>query len=612
MINTLWMLIILLGVAGIFAVTMKRKIEFVFAFSIFTVIAVLYGFSLAGAPVAGYQVVRAIGVLAFIVCGILLLAKRETREYVLTPGCVAFILVAFVAWWGHRGQMYIYQDEFSHWGRACNQLYKLQKLPHGEPGGILSFHSYPPGSTLFYTFWCWLGGAFSEGGTLSACNVFLISCMFPMMQWASWKKWKRILPLMFICILLPIAFYTPTYQTLVVDGLLGCVTAYALIIWFTSKQDSFAVAAVSGALFVLPLIKESGAALAILVLVIILLDILKSRKTDWKKMVIPAAGMVIAIVSWKLYRNIHGIVGEKSFRYDQIVENIRLMLDGKSRWEQEYLFQNFFRYLTWPSMMGKGNIIQLSYVSWVLVFAAVACWIKRRDEINCFNHRASRGIWCLLAGTWIYALVLFHLYLYSFADWEAAGLHSFDRYMSTIMLVALATTIAFVLQALENQPLKTMPGVLAVVMGLVLVINPEHIVDLTFAAPMHIESVQQARADMCPPQFFLNYVGEDDMIAWLATEGDQENWLPYAITRYELLPAQVQQPFGVVADANIEASAIAHRLAKGDWSYVYCYDLKEENIDNIAELFEDPDQITDGTLYRVVKDGSTAKLERLY
>ena len=66
MINAAWILVILLGISGMLAMLMQKKIELVVAFAIFSIVFVLYGFALAGFPVAGYQMIRVIGLCALV------------------------------------------------------------------------------------------------------------------------------------------------------------------------------------------------------------------------------------------------------------------------------------------------------------------------------------------------------------------------------------------------------------------------------------------------------------------------------------------------------------------------------------------------------------------
>lgn len=616
MINALWMLVILPGIAGLIALTIRKKIESVFALAIFAVIVVLYGFALAGMPVAGYHTIRVMGAGAFGICAVIGLLKREKRRYLFTPGAAAFVLIVIASWWAHRGQVYVYQDEFSHWGRACSALYRLQKLPHTVPG-TLNFPSYPPGSTLFYTFWSWLGGAFSEGSTIAASNVFLVSCMLPLMQWTDWKHWKRIVPMFLICVMIPLVYYVQAYQDVYVDVLLGCIASYALIAWFTSKRDWQTMLMIDGALFILPLIKASGIAIALLVLGVMALDLLSMNRKGLKTLIVPTVCLAASALSWNVFCRLHQLAGDKPFRYDEIIQNIKNVLDGTVPWEQEYLFQNFFHFLSLPMMMGGGHILQLSYIEWMLAFAAAACWLKRGmgsdSELKASADRAGRAAWTLIASTAVYALTLFHLYLYTFEPWEASGLHSFDRYMSTIMTAAAAVIVALALHMWQLRPPKILPATLTILICLALVVDPGHLISLTFTAPRQTEQTRATRADMCPPAHVMQYLKPDDSVAWLACEAENGNeWLPYILNSYEFSPVRVGTPFGLVLNDQLSSETVLQSLLRGNWKYVYCYNVSQDFIASHAALFADPENIADGTLYELVKDGEEAKLHGLY
>lgn len=613
MINTAWMMVILFGMAALLAAGTRRKIENWFAFAAFAVIAVLYGFALAGKPVWGYHAVRALGAASMLGTAVLAAVRRDLRKWIFTPGAAVFAVVMVFAWWGHRGQVYVQQDEFTHWGRAVKQLYQLEVLP-SSVAGALDYPSYPPGSTLLYTFFSWLGGGFSEGITITASNVLLVSCMIPVMQFASWRRWKRIIPLAFVCVMLPMVYHPGVYQDIYVDVLLGCVAAYALMAWIFDGSSRSSLLRISASVLVLPLIKASGTALAVLVLVLIALELRKTDRKQLRKLLIPLACMLVSVVSWSLFRRFCGVVGEKSFQPAAILDNIKGALNGTSPWFQRYLFFNFFRFITMPSMMGGGHILSLSYVEWLLVYAAVACWMKRSAEKLSLpeKNRAGSLVWMLIFSTILYAVMLFHLYLYTFEAWEAAGLHSFDRYMSTVMTVLAAVTAALLEKRWQHCPPRPLPSTMILLICAVLFVNPLGLAELTFSAPLEIESRQALRSELLPSQAAAEIPDEQEKIAWMAETlvGDNE-FLPYIVNRYEFMPAQVEKPFGNLM-GQTPAENVRKTLEQGEYLYVYCYTVNENFAARYGELFEDPSSIAGKTLYKVAAGEQGVVLQRLH
>lgn len=513
MVSAICMFAILWGVAGLCAVLSSRKIEEWFAFAIFMVVAVLYLFALAGVPVWGYYAVTCAGLGALAATCALAIAQKPVRRWLLTPGSVAFVLLVGVAWWAHRGQPYLYQDEFSHWGRAINRLYALNVLPNTVAGAV-DFPSYPPASTLFYAFWTWQSRVFSEGNTITASNVWLVSCFLPLMKYVEWKQWKRFLPTVLICVMLPMVFYPTALEDVYVDVLLGCVAAYALIQWFTAPKDFASLLMIGAALTILPLIKESGTGIALLALAMMALDVWREERGGarrFAKLLPLVGGTLLAAVSWKLFLHAYGIVGEKPFRYWEIGQNFMAFLHGTSPWYQKYLATNFFKWLTWPAMMGGGHILSIGYTEWLLLFATVACVLGRRE--NGHEKRYGRVVWLLIAATMVYAVMLFHIYLYAFIHTEAASLHSFDRYMASIMTMAAGTTAALILQAHQHRPFRLLPASLVLVLTLGLLVNPAHVMELTFTAPAAIAQAQEERNAVNPAQYVADVLTPEDRVA---------------------------------------------------------------------------------------------------
>lgn len=614
MVSALWMVMILSGITGVLMVFGHSSSERYYAFSLFAIVAVLYLFALLDIPVIGYQVIKYLGIATFGFVLVRSVSSKAFREKFWTPGCILMIFWILIAGWAHRGQVYIQQDEFTHWGRAVKQLRELEVLP-STVGKALDYPSYPPGSTLFYAFWTWLGGEFNEGGTIAAANVFVLSCILPVMQFCNWKQWKRFVPLALICIMLPLVYYPGAYQDIYVDVLLGVIAAYALIIWFVCDAEKSDISLIAGALFILPLIKASGIVLGIMVLALIAMDKTGNKKN--KRMVLcgSLASLLVAWLSWSLFTKLHGISGEKSFQARAIIDNISYMLHGTSPWTQKYQLYNFFRFITMPEMMGGGHLVEISYVEWLVMFAAFAWWIRQRvvvdKELSIQAKRFSQLIWRMIAATIIYAVLLYHLYLYAFEPWEAAGLHSFDRYMATVLTMTTIVTAALYLKQWQKKPVKALPSTMVLLICVMLFVHSGQLMDLTFSAPYALENVQIHRSKLYPPQYCLENLKEDDMIAWMdSVQTENNEFLPYIANRYEMMPAQLERPFGnLMRDTSLQQ--VREVLLEQSFDYVYCFEVDEAFIERYGSLFVDQRNITGKTMYKVIRDEDDVVLQRL-
>lgn len=616
MTGAIWVLLMTGGVAALLAAVSRRRFEEWAAPAVFLLTGAIYVFALAGAPELGCRAAQAMGLLSLLAAAVLAVRSREARCRILTPGAAAFALVVLVAGWAHRGQLYTIWDEFSHWGRVVNRLCALGTLPHAVPGA-LDFPSYPPGAALWEYAWVVLsGGTFSEGATISANNVALAVCFLPLMRYADWRRWKRAVPLLLASVMLPLAFLAYAYQNVYVDALLGAVAAYALIQWVTLPRGWERSAMTGAAMLALSLVKESGAFLALLAMAVMTLDLWREgRGTGARRfaaLAAPVLCLLVGVASWKIYLALNGIGSEKPFRYWEIGENIALFLAGESPWHQQYLFSNFFRYLTMPQMMGEGHILKPCYLEWVMILCLAACYLARRrragGELCPKARRYGRAVAAMTAATAVYAVCLVHLYLYAFSESEAASLHSFDRYMASVMIPALSLAVALALESWEADPPRAVPAALAVLAGMMLLVAPAQLMSLTFTAPLQVEATQSLRGGFYPPAWVLEALPQDARVAWVTCGRDDENiYRTYVCNRYEFMPVELEAPCGMMLEGSPEDVA----AALADYEYVYCFDADEDFIQAYGGLFENPDDIADKALYRVESAESGLRLVRV-
>lgn len=616
MTGAIWVLLMTGGVAALLAAVSRRRLEEWAAPAVFLLTGVIYAFALAGAPALGCRAAQALGLASLAAAAVLAARRREARHRILTPGAAGLALIVLVAWWAHRGQLYTLQDEFSHWGRVVNRLCALGTLPHAVPGAV-DFPSYPPGAALWEYAWVVLsGGTFSEGATISANNVALAVCFLPLMRYADWRRFKRAVPLLLAAVMLPLVFLAYAYQDVYVDALLGAVAAYALIQWFTLPRGWERNMMTGTAMLALALVKESGAMIALLVMAVMALDLWREGRgagaRRFAALIAPALCLLVGVASWKGYLALNGIGSEKPFRYWEIGENIALFLAGESPWHQQYLFSNFFRYLTMPQMMGGGHILKPCYLEWVMILCLAACYLVRRRAAGgapCpHSRRYGRAVAAMTAVTAVYAVGLVHLYLYAFTESEAASLHSFDRYMASIMIPAVSLAAALVLESWEAAPPRAVPGALAALAALMLLVAPAQLMSLTFTAPLQVESTQSLRAGLYPPAWVLEALPADARVAWITCGRDDENvYRTYVCNRYEFMPAELEAPCGMLLEGSPEEVA----AALADYEYAYCFDADETFVQAYGALFEDPNAIADKTLYRVTGAEGGVRLSRV-
>lgn len=607
---------VLIGLAGGMALLWKRRIDAFFAPAVFAIIAILYVFALPNALVAGYRVVTVVGLAAFGVVTISCICRREARKCILSPGLVVFLAMLSVAWYAHRNQFLSTHDDFSHWALAVKATFQSGALPQLAPHTLLLYTDYPPATTLFYTYWLSLAGVFSEGYILTAANLFMLVCFLPIMESVEWKNWKTGIPLAMVCFMFPLMFHGAAYQNVYVDILLGCLTAYALIVYFLLPEGSYKQWMIGGAMLVLPLVKASGTALALTALVVMALDALcegtqSPRVRRLLRLVLPCACLLAGKVSWRLA--VRGFQVEPVWHYDGITPaSLLAWLMGSGPSYRNAVLLNFGLHIANPDMMGdSGNIIHLSYVMWLLALVLFLFWARYRIQTDEKAGRYLRAGAALGVGSLLYAVALVLLYAFAFPPDEGASLLSFDRYMSSYMTAMVSVVALFAFDLLRRQPLRALPACIVLITGMMLIVNPAKLIELTITSPRVKELAEMKRSAAQAPSHVILKAGEGDKIAYVAQDRIS---FEYYVNHYEFCPADMRYVGGATLAANAEtAEQYGKRwrtcicspeewvamLKKGGFTHLYLHDVDNAFIEGFGLLFENKDEITDGTLFEI-------------
>lgn len=617
--SSLMMAGILLGGAGATAVLLRRKIEEWIAFVAFLIAVALCGFAMADALALGYAVVKYAGLAALAFSVGAALWKREYRSLLLTPGALAFCAMMIIVWGGHRGHLFSGWDDFTHWGLAVKSAFQEGRLAQLTANSTLLYPDYPPLTTLFSCFWISLSGSFNEGDALRAANLMLMVCFLPAFKNLRWRDWKQTIPLLLVCLLIPVVFRENLYQNLAVDAILAGPVVYTVILWITTPGQRGNGLAVCIVMLALPLVKDSGLALGAIALAALAVDTLKYRHRERAgRFWVLAAGLLCLAagkLSWSLFLNAHGI--NATWEYGALtLASVAEWLSGNGPLYRQRALENFFLVLCRPEVMGKGHLLHLSFIMWMALFAAVVCWLRRRStEDERAGHYAS-VLTVLWVGCFVYAVSMLVIYAFSFDPNEAAVLSSFDRYMSTYMTILLGVTGMALLDLSGRLFPARRNAALAALAALLLVVNPEPLMQLTLASSRSIRESQELRAEIQPPQYILDWLAEQEGCQ-VAFVGQETSGVPYYACRYDFSPIRM----GYVGSWSIygtQESADAYRsvgdalcvppqnwrdgLISGGFTHVYLHSINESFAREYGSLFENPEDIAPKTLYSIVLD----------
>lgn len=199
--------------------------------------------------------------------------------------CVFFVFFmanTYVALW----------DELRLWGAVPKALFYTEQLQLGRNALIFPvMQSYPPGMALFVYFMTALSKDFPEAQIFWAYAIFVSALFLPSLKNLKWKQWPLFVPFAMFIIFFPCLFtshggdYGYFYRSLFIDPVLGIAIGYTFYLSVNKPFDSrFNLWKFCSAIGILILLKDSGAAFAIIIFLnALILQLLSDRKAEKKQ-----------------------------------------------------------------------------------------------------------------------------------------------------------------------------------------------------------------------------------------------------------------------------------------------------------------------------------------
>jgi hypothetical protein len=264
----------------------KRRAEEAVPFTITAIIGILYLFYIVNKLLIGYYIVLVIIVAIYLYAAYIILYKglarkekgfiRQIAQRLFTPGIAIFTVLFLVLDVITHNNLVVTWDELRLWAAYPKALYFTNQLQLGFDKLIYSImQEYPPGMALFQYFIQRLSGCFVEAKLFWAYGVFAISVLLPALRNIRWKNLWWIILITFCAFIVPMLFSNSgqgalnMYRSLFIDPMLGILFAYCLFLCFQEGfSDLYATIRFAMGLGALVLLKNTGAALAAMALVI--------------------------------------------------------------------------------------------------------------------------------------------------------------------------------------------------------------------------------------------------------------------------------------------------------------------------------------------------------
>ena len=599
------------------AVLFKRRFEIVLPCCIFYIILILYLSGLVSSFRPGLYVVWA----TLPAVGILCLVRsrkniwKDLKAYVLTPGFF-FMLISYGAFLPCIMKMHLNTwDEFTHWGTVIKNFQYFHDFANLE-NATTFLKEYPPAASLFAYFAQCFGSHYVECKSYGAYVFLFLSLMSPYFVIIKERKdWFKAIMLGFCCVLLPTVMGERVYDILYVDALLGLETALLIIAYLFYEDDRWKAVTLGMTTATLCLTKASGAGLAGIVLVVLMIAELCQRtdrsKGENKQAILLLAasvgGLLFGKYSWEIYLKVSNtpLYWETS---NVNTSNFQAFITGHGEKYQYEVVNNFLHAMTTRTF--TDSIIPTNFLVWLIILFVFCILIEGMLRNAPNGKKIKVCVWGSLIGIVPYTCSMLLLYLFTFAAGEALEVASFERYMSTYFGVVIAVFMVVFFYCLSDRR-KWGVVVAAVIMGLTsylpvykAIVTATPVCSKVYAnGPLDgvYQRMKEEALDQC---------GSDDVKVYFAHPGDSGFW--YFVCLYGITPCHVQNAptYGTGRFQSGETKDDWEKeLREGNFTHVLVNASSEDFEERFGDLFQEK---AIGGLYEITDVDGRMELKKVW
>lgn len=580
----------------------KRKLELIIPISVIAITIIIYIAGLFDNLNVGVNIVEIIAILATIYNIVTLIRDfknntiKEEIKRIITPGLFAYIAIFMIFIIINEGRIFEDYDEFNHWAKIIKNMYMYNGYGTVE-NSIVTFNEYPPFTACFQYLLVNIKGQYSEDLVIIAQNILYLSIIIPICEKVDFgKKFKNLLLVFPVILILPLVFYEDFFVNILVDGFLGILFGMGLFLIYNENYDKlYKNITLSLIMVALVLTKTTGILFAVL---LIIFEIIKSIidkkdiKEELKKILIISALPTILLASW--YAKITIAQAEKEWDFSNVLEK-----KEDNQINQEYTKKYINALFTKDVITSKQFT---AFGSVILLFAySISIYQTRKNKQEKKNYKYT--LIAIIISTLIFLIGLLWMYLTIFEREETRIFASYSRYISTILLT---WTLVNTLIICNQKEIKA--TTIYIFISIIIVTMP-----LKTIYSKYIQNIQYKNSSYIKRNYYTkikqyeDLFTKDDKIFFLSnTEMDKEYLLK--MCKYEMMGVNI---------ANTDTNGIgskeqfAKTLMQENYTYVYVYKITENLNEEYKELFNN--QYTEPqTLYKVeINEKNELKLQKI-
>ena len=407
--------------------------------------------------------------IAFLILLFIKYKKNDLKVFnknFFTIGLYSFILLYIGVYIFDLYRVFTKWDEFSHWGVMIKEMFRLDRFYSIKSSTLMVHKDYPPIVQLFELFYAKLSGGYKEAYLIRAIHLFNLSLFIPVISETYVKKtqkYKTIIKIILIIIsvyLIILLFDGHNIiNSIYIDYTMAIVTAYLLgiIVFEKDLLNKFTLINLSIGLSFLLLIKQMSIPLYLMILFMFIVSIIIKKEKSITKESIPKIVKVILLLvvipfltlkSWNSY--VDKLNVEKQFELKDLkITELKDIVSGNKG--EKYQQEASTNYL---NAIKKENIttsyLKINYIQWLIITIVLLYILWSQNKEYFHKHQILLIMATLTLGYIGYFLVMLIMYVFSFGPYEGPNLASFDRYMSTYVLISILLTFMIFINIYVN------------------------------------------------------------------------------------------------------------------------------------------------------------------
>ena len=397
---------------------------------------------------------------------------KDIKDKYLTNSVIGFITVYIFIYLYDLNRFYTRWDELSHWGKMVKEIIRLDDFYSVSQSHLLVHKDYPPIFSLMETFFTLISGGFKETYLIRCIHLFEGSIVVSAINYFKERKSynvviKTLLSLAIVYIVTLLFDSEVFINSIYIDYPLAAIVAYILFIIFRSNKISYNLIIKIGlfSTFIL-LAKQVSIAFFLMIIFMLLIKMILNRKSiDLKKVLITILMVLIIPVAsfftWNMYKNNMNTVAQFKTSDIKITEVKSIMNNsGENSWQHE-ASTNYLNALFNKNM--SSSYLKITFIGTAIVMLLLVFIVYNNTKDKVKKSDMYILLSTIIIGYIGYTILMYLLYVFNFGPVEGPAIASFDRYMSTYVLICLYILL-FILFYYKNIKFRYLLLILVAVM----------------------------------------------------------------------------------------------------------------------------------------------------